>query len=57
VTVEPWLLGFAGDLYGRELTLAFYSFLRPERKFDSLGELQGEIQKNAAQTLEFFENK
>ena len=50
VTVEPWILDFAGDLYGKELTLAFYSFLRPEQKFDSLEELKAEIQKNAEKT-------
>ena len=55
VTVEPWLLDFQGDLYGKELTLEFYSFLRPERKFDSLQELKEEIRKNAQQTREFFE--
>ena len=57
VTVEPWILGFEGDLYDREITLEFYKFLRPERKFDSLQALQAEIQKNAAQTVEYFEKK
>lgn len=55
VTVESWLLDFKGDLYGKQLTLEFYSFLRTERKFDSLEELKGEIQKNALQTRNFFE--
>lgn len=55
VTVEPWLLDFKGNLYGKTLSLEFYSFLRPERKFDSLEELKAEIQENARQTLEFFE--
>ena len=55
VTVEPWLLDFKDDLYGKNLTLEFYSFLRPERKFDSLEELKAEIQKNALQTREFFQ--
>ena len=55
ITVEPWLLDFAGDLYGRKITLEFYKFLRPERKFDSLEELKDEIRKNAEQTREFFE--
>ena len=55
VTVEPWLLDYQGDLYGKELTLEFYAFLRPEKKFDSLEALQEEIQKNARQTREFFE--
>lgn len=56
VTVEPWLLDFEGDLYGRELTLEFYQFLRPERKFPSLEDLKEEILKNAAKTRKFFEN-
>lgn len=56
VTVEPWILDFDGDLYGKELTLEFYKFLRPERKFPSLEELREEIQKNAAETRKFFEN-
>ena len=56
VTVEPWLLDFDGDLYGKRLTLSFYSFLRPEQKFPSLDALKEEIQKNALQTRNFFEN-
>lgn len=56
VTVETWLLDFDGYLYSQELTLEFYTFLRPEQKFDSLEELKAEIQKNAAQTRKIFEN-
>ena len=52
---EAWLLDFDGDLYGKQLTLEFYKFLRPERKFDSLEELTKEIQKNAAETRKIFE--
>lgn len=55
VTVETWILDFEGDLYGRPITLEFRKFLRPERKFDSLEELQDEIRANAAQTRAFFE--
>ena len=55
VTVEPWLLDYEGDLYGRELTLEFYHYLRPERKFPSLAELQEEILKNGEQTRKYFE--
>jgi len=54
VTVEPWILDYSGDLYEKTVTLEFHKFLRPERKFSSLEELKAEIQKNAAQTLEFF---
>lgn len=55
VTVEPWLLDFDGDLYGKHILLSFYSFLRPEKKFDSLEDLKAEIQENALQTRKFFE--
>lgn len=56
ITVEPWLLDFEGDLYGKHLTLAFYTFLRPEKKFPSLDALKEEIGKNALETRKFFEN-
>ena len=54
ITVEPWILDFQEDLYEKKVTLSFYAFLRPEKKFPSLSELQAEIQKNALQTREFF---
>ena len=56
VTVEPWLLDFDGDLYGKHLTLSFFAFLRPERKFPSLDALKEEIGKNAAECRKIFEN-
>ena len=54
ITVEPWLLDFSGDLYGKEIRLEFHKFLRPERKFDSLEALREEIRKNAQQTRAYF---
>lgn len=56
VTVEPWLLDFDGDLYGKQLTLAFFAFLRPEKKFESLDRLKEQIQMDAAQTRTLLEN-
>jgi len=55
VTVEPWILDFAGDLYGKELTLEVLSFLRPEQKFADLEELKAQIQKDAIRAREIFE--
>lgn len=54
VTVEPWILDYDGDLYGRELLLEFYRFLRPEQKFPDLEALKAEILRNAQQTRDFF---
>ena len=54
VTVEPWILDYAGDLYGREITLEFYRFLRPERKFPSLEALSAEIHRNAQQVRDYL---
>ena len=56
ITVEPWLLDFEGDLYGKALTLSFYRFLRSEQKFPDLDALKEEIGKNALETRKFFEN-
>ena len=56
ITVEPWLLDFDGDLYGKELTLRFFRFLRSEQRFPSLDALKEEIGKNAAETRKIFEN-
>ena len=54
ITVEPWILDYEGDLYGREIMLEFYAFLRPERKFPDLQALKAEILRNADQTRAFF---
>lgn len=57
ITVEPWILDFEGDLYGCEIRLEFYRFLRPETKFDSLTALQQQIHEDAAATRQYFENQ
>ena len=50
VTVEPWILGFDGDLYGQTIRVDFYHRIRGEKKFSGLQELQQEILKNADET-------
>lgn len=54
VTVEPWLLDFEGDLYGKELPLSFHSYLRQERKFATLEELKAQILHDADITRQQF---
>ena len=48
VTVESYLLDFDGDLYGKEITVAFFGFIRPEQKFDSLDALKAQIAADIA---------
>ena len=55
ITVEPWILDFAGDLYDRDIRLEFYRFLRPEVKFSDLSALQKQIHADAAETRRYFE--
>ena len=47
VTIETYLVGFDGDLYGKTLRLDFIDYLREERKFSSTQELHDMIAKNA----------
>ena len=57
ITVEPWILDFEADLYGKSITLEFHKFLRPEAKFPDLATLQAEIRKNGEETRNFFGEK
>ena len=43
LSLEVHLLNFQGDLYDQPLTISFLSFLREEKKFDSLEELRNQI--------------
>lgn len=54
LTIEPWLLDYQGDLYGKTVTLELWHYLRGEKKFPDLAALQAEIQNNALQTRNFF---
>ena len=53
-TVETWLEGFEGDLYGQALTLDFCRFLRPERSFPDLEALRAQVERDKAAALDYF---
>ncbi len=46
ITVETYLLDFAGDLYGQEMQVELVKFLRPEQKFASVDELKQSVLKD-----------
>ena len=54
VSVETYLLGFDGDLYGQTVRLDFHRRLRGEVKFPSLEALRQEILRNVAETESYF---
>ncbi|MBR2487071.1 MAG: riboflavin biosynthesis protein RibF [Paludibacteraceae bacterium] len=51
VTVEAHLIDYQGDLYGKMLVIVFEDFIREERKFDSLSELQEQISEDVQQSV------
>ena len=53
-TVETWLADFDGDLYGRELTVEFHRFLRPERKFPDLEALRRQVEADRKSAMELL---
>ncbi len=56
VNVESFLLDFKGNLYGHQVRIDFYKFLRPERRFEDLSELSVQIKHDAQTTREYFES-
>ncbi|MDB5072827.1 MAG: adenylyltransferase / riboflavin kinase [Candidatus Eremiobacteraeota bacterium] len=47
-TVEAWLLDFNGALYGEELALRNFRFVRAQRRFDSVDELIAQMRDDAS---------
>lgn len=54
---ETHLLHFAGDLYGKTAKLALLRFLRKERCFSSIEQLQAQVQADIAQIVDQAESK
>ena len=55
--VETNLFDCDLDLYGRECTVDFYKYTRPEQKFTSFEELKAQIRKDIQSGKEYFQNE
>ena len=57
VGVEMHILQFDEDIYREPVRISFYSYERPEIKFDSIAELKEQITKDISFCKEFFRSK
>ncbi len=46
VLAESYLYDFQGELYGRQILIEFYKFVRPEQKFENLDALKEQMQRD-----------
>ena len=51
---ETNIIGFSGDLYGRDIKIELLDFIRPEIKFDSLGELKEQIARDSQSGVKIY---
>lgn len=54
VNCETNIIGFSGDLYGREIRVDFLEFVRNERKFEDKDELFSQIRKDIEACRKIF---
>lgn len=54
ISIEAHLLGFDKDIYGQEMELEFYEYIRKEQRFDSIDELIQQLQQDVALTASYF---
>ena len=54
ISVESFLLHFDGDLYGKEVRVELYKFIREETKFENPQELAKQIHRDAENIKEYF---
>ena len=54
---EVYVYGYEGDAYGKEVTVRFCGFERPEVKFGSVEELKEQVMKDMQYGIDFFKNQ
>lgn len=53
--IETYILDFSEDIYGKEITVEFLEYLRPDYKFDSKEQLIEQMQKDKKKAYELVE--
>lgn len=51
---ETYILNFDGDIYGEDIKIRFYKFLRNEKQFSSVDELKKQIEHDKNKSIEYF---
>ncbi len=54
INCETHIIGYEGELYGKSVKTSFYRRLRDEMKFESVGALRSQIQRDIKATEEYF---
>ncbi|WP_424360533.1 bifunctional riboflavin kinase/FAD synthetase [Methylocystis parvus] len=55
--LEVFVFDFSGDLYGKEVEVAFYGFIRGEAKFDSVDALIAQMEDDCAKARDILERR
>ena len=53
VNVETNIIGFSGDLYGKEVAVEFFSYIREEKRFSGIEELSERLEKDKKIALQY----
>ncbi|MBR5406207.1 MAG: bifunctional riboflavin kinase/FAD synthetase [Lachnospiraceae bacterium] len=56
IGIETYIYDFDSLIYGQELTVSLFKFLRPEMRFGSLDELKGQLTKDVAEGEKWHKN-
>ena len=54
-SIESYVFDFEGDLYGDVLRVRFLHRIRDERKFNGIGELKDQIERDTHRALNYFD--
>ena len=52
--IEAFLFGYSGNAYGEKVRISLMEFRRPEQKFNGIGALKEQIDKDIAKGMEYF---